>query len=125
MAVVTLRGQAVGLSPPESKTKKVVPCRNFDTHIADLQQIDPTSSTAVIRPPDGGRILQCRLLNESVPGMRQRTLSVPDELNEWLNELLAKAGEIVKRVEQRRLVHQWSVLQWPSRLLSTFAHAAQ
>jgi hypothetical protein len=27
--------------------------------------------------------------------MRQRTLSVPDELKEWLNELLAKVKEIV------------------------------
>jgi hypothetical protein len=55
----------------------------LDTRIADLQQIDPTSSTAVIDLLTAVASFNADLLNESVTGKRQRTLSVPDELKEW------------------------------------------
>jgi hypothetical protein len=97
----------------------------LDTHIADLQQIDPTSSTAVIDLLTAVASFNADLLNESVPGMRQRTLSVPDELKEWLNELLAKAREIVNESSN---VASFTVTVGAPMAVTvavTFAHAAQ
>ena len=97
----------------------------LDTHIADLQQIDPTSSTAVIDLLTAVTSFNADLLNESVPGMRQRTLSVPDELKEWLNELLAKVREIVNESSN---VASFTVTVGAPMAVTvavTFAHVAQ
>jgi hypothetical protein len=68
----------------------------MDRHIANLQQIDTTSSTAVTDLLTTVAFFNADLLNESVPGMRQRTLSVPDKLKEWLDELSVKVRQIVE-----------------------------
>jgi hypothetical protein len=57
--------------------------------------------------------------------MRQRTLSVPDELKEWLNELLAKVREIVNESSN---VASFTVTVGAPMAVTvavTFAHAAQ
>ena len=78
-----LSGGKLSACPTRVQNEESRPMPELDTRIADLQQIDPTSSTAVIDLLTAVASFNADLLNESVTGKRQRTLSVPDELKEW------------------------------------------
>jgi hypothetical protein len=100
------------------------PMPEMDTHIANLQQIDPTSSTAVTDLLTTVASFNADLLNESVSGMRQRTLGVPEKFKEWLEQLLAKIKEIVNELSD---VASFTITIGAPMAVTvgvTFAHAA-